>query len=130
MTIVVVDDNPEARALTVRALAKAGYSVQSGGTAVAAIDLARSVRDIALVVLDIHMPGATGYEALEVIKSDPKLKDIPVLMLSGTVDVNVEREKAVRMGAVNLLGFPIKDVDLVAAVRQAIGRRRGAAEES
>jgi CheY-like chemotaxis protein len=129
MTIVVIDDNPEARALTVRTLSKAGYSTQSGGTAWSALDFARSVRDIALIILDIHMPGATGYDALQILKSDPKLKDIPVLMLSGTVDVEKERDKAKSMGAVNLLAYPIKEKHLLTAVKNAMGRRRGVAEE-
>jgi CheY-like chemotaxis protein len=54
------------------------------------------------------MPGATGYDALHILKADLKLKDIPVLMLSATVDVEAEREKAQKMGAVDLLGHRSK----------------------
>jgi CheY-like chemotaxis protein len=128
MTIIVIDDNPEARALTVRILAKAGYKTQSGGTAAAALDFARNVRDIALILLDIHMPGGTGFDALQILKADPYLKDIPVLMLSATIDVRNERERAQRMGAVNLLGYPIADRDLLDAVKNAVGRRKGATD--
>lgn len=128
MTVIVIDDDAQARALTVRALAKSGYRVQSGGTAAAALELARTVKDIALIVLDIHMPGASGYDALQILKADPVLKDIPVLMCSATADVNVEREKAIQLGAVNLLGYPLADIDLIEAVRKAVGRRRGATD--
>src|SRR5690349_3667009 len=96
MTIVVIDDDPGARALTVRTLAKAGYRVQSGASAAAALEFARTVKDIALIVLDIHMPGATGFDALQILKEDAVLKDIPVLMQSATAQIDVERPKALR----------------------------------
>ena len=128
MTVIVIDDNPEVRALTVRMLAKAGYKTQSGGTATAALDFARTVRDIALIVLDIHMPGATGFDALQIIKADAVLKDIPVLMLSATVDVSKERGRAQQLGAVNLLGYPLSDAEFLDAVKHAIGRRKSASD--
>jgi CheY-like chemotaxis protein len=128
MTVIVIDDDAQARSVTVRALARAGYRVQSGGTAAAALEFARTVKDIALIVLDIHMPGATGYDALEILKADPVLKDIPVLMLSATANASVEREKAIRFGAVNLLGYPLSDAELLGAVKKAVGRRRGATD--
>src|SRR5262249_4600405 len=126
MTIVVIDDDPQARALTVRAIAKGGYRVHSGSSARAAIEFAPSGRDIALMVLDLHMPGASGYDALEILKSDPLLKNIPVVMLSATANVQCEREKAVNMGAVTMLGYPLSDEDLLEAVKAAVGRRRPA----
>jgi len=128
VTVIVIDDNPEVRALTVRTLAKDGYKTQSGGTATAALEFARTVRDIALIVLDIHMPGATGFDALQILKSDPVLKDIPVLMLSATVDVSKERGRAQQLGAVNLLGYPLSDEEFLDQVKHAIGRRKGATD--
>lgn len=128
MTVIVIDDNPEVRALTVRTLAKAGYKTQSGGTAAAALEFARTVRDIALIVLDIHMPGATGFDALQILKTDPILKDIPVLMLSATVDVDKERGRAQQLGAVNLLGYPLADAEFLDQVKHAIGRRKSATD--
>ena len=130
MTIVVIDDDPGARALTVRTLAKAGYRVQSGASAAAALEFARTVKDIALIVLDIHMPGATGFDALQILKEDAVLKDIPVLMLSATAQIDVERPKALEMGAVNLLGYPLSDAELLEVVKGAIGRRRPAGEQA
>ena len=128
MTVIVIDDDSQARALTVRALAKAGYRIQSGSSALAALDFARKVKDVALIVLDIHMPGATGYDALQILKADAILKDIPVLMCSATANVELERGKAKTLGAVDLLGYPLKDEELIKHVKQAIGRRRSATD--
>jgi CheY-like chemotaxis protein len=128
VTIVVIDDDPGARALTARTLAKGGFRVQSGASALDALEYARTVRDIGLIVLDIHMPGATGFDALQILKDDPVLKDIPVVMLSATADVERERPKAIAMGAVTLLGYPLADADLVKVVKEAAGRRRPASD--
>jgi putative two-component system response regulator len=130
MTIVVIDDDPQARALTVRAIAKGGYRVHSGSSACAAIEFAHTVRDIALIILDLHMPGASGYDALEVLKADPVLKDIPVVMLSATADIQSERERAINKGAVTMLGHPLSDESLLEVVKSAVGRRRPATDRA
>ena len=88
------------------------------------------MRDIGLIVLDIHMPGATGFDALQILKEDAVFKDIPVLMLSATAEIDKERPKAIEMGAVTLLGYPLPDAELLEVVKGAIGRRRPAGEKS
>lgn len=130
MTIIVIDDDPQCRALTVRTLARAGYSTQSGNSAIAALDLARGVGDVAMIILDVHMPGATGFDALQILKADPILKDIPVLMVSATIDAARGRPKARQLGAIDLLNHPVSDGELLGIVKQAIGRRRTATESS
>ena len=55
-----------------------------------------------LIVLDILLPGMSGYEILEKIKSDPKTKDIPVIILSNFGQKS-EVDKGLSMGAVRYL---------------------------
>lgn len=119
MTIIVIDDDPGARAANARALAKAGFSVHSGTTARAAIDLARNLYDLVLVLLDINLPGSSGFDALRVLKDHPFLRNVPVLMISAAANIAKE-EEAKRLGAVGLLRYPLSDAELVSAVRHAI----------
>lgn len=124
-TILCVDDDPALRALNARLLSKAGYKVLLAGNAMAAIEYSRSTPDLALVLMDVHMPGGTGFEALQIIKADPGLRDIPVLMVSATLDVEKNRDAAKKLGAVDLLAYPLSDEALLRHVRLAIGRRKG-----
>lgn len=119
MTVIVIDDDPGARAVNGRALAKAGFSVHSGASARAVIDLARNLHDLALILLDIHLPGADGFDALRLLKSHPLLHNVPVLMISAAASAEKAKE-AERLGAVGLLSYPLSDHELVAAVREAI----------
>jgi CheY-like chemotaxis protein len=119
MTVIVIDDDPGARAVNGRALAKAGFSVHSGGSARAVIDLSRNLHDLVLILLDIHLPGADGFDALRLLKSHPLLRNVPVLMISAAASPE-KADEAQRLGAVGLLSYPLSDQELVAAVREAI----------
>lgn len=119
-TIILIDDDPGARAVNGRALAKAGFSVHSGTSARAVIDLSRNIHDLALILLDIHLPGADGFDALRLLKAHPLLQHVPVLMISAAASPEKARE-ALRLGAVGLLSYPITDQELVSAVLEAIG---------
>ena len=119
MTIIVIDDDPGARAVNGRALAKAGFSVHSGGSARAVIDLAKNLNDLALILLDINLPGADGFDALRLLKAHPLMRKVPVLMISAAASPE-KAEQAKKLGAVGLLSYPLSDEQLVTAVRQAI----------
>jgi CheY-like chemotaxis protein len=120
VTVICIDDDPAVRALNARALAKAGFRVYSGGKALDAIELAKNVRDLALVLLDINLPGASGFDALQVLKADPILRNVPVLMVSATSEPERDGARARKLGAVGLVSYPMQDADLVAEVRKAI----------
>jgi len=84
-TVVVADDHEEMRRLVVQLLEAEGYEVrQARDTQEALHEVARAKPD--LLILDVHMPGAGGVEALKSIRSDPGLNGMRVLLLSGSVD--------------------------------------------
>jgi CheY-like chemotaxis protein len=124
VTIICIDDDPAVRALNARALVKAGFRVYSGGKAIDAIELAKNVRDLALVLLDINLPGASGFDALQVMKANPSLRDVPVLMLSATTDPQGDGAKARKFGAAGLLSYPVTDAVLVEEVRKVVDPKR------
>ena len=85
--VVVADDDPIIIDLVKLRLGLANYHVLTTGDATAAVALARRHEPVA-VILDVQMPGGSatlpgGLRALETIKSDPDLKNLPVMMLTG-----------------------------------------------
>ena len=84
--VVVADDDPIIIDLVKLRLGMAQYHVLATGNAQAAVALARKHEPVA-VILDVQMPGGGllpgGLHALETIKSDPELKNLPVMMLTG-----------------------------------------------
>lgn len=84
--VVVADDDPMIIDLVKLRLGMAQYHVLSTGDAVAAVALARKHEPVAMI-LDVQMPGGGalpgGLAALEKIKADPALRNMPVMMLTG-----------------------------------------------
>jgi PAS domain S-box-containing protein len=74
-----------------------------------------------LITLDIMLPGMDGFEVLEHLKSKRATRDIPVVIVSVVPD----RQKGLRLGAVDYVTKPIDEQALIDAVGKALGRRRG-----
>lgn len=83
--IVVADDDPIILELVTLLLGTAHYDVIATTDAVAAMAMVRT-KDPVAVILDMHMPGGGGLSALSKIKSDPKTRKLPVMMLTGERD--------------------------------------------
>jgi PAS domain S-box-containing protein len=81
--ILVADDSPVAAALLSRVLTGAGYQVIKAGDGIAAAQQAYVERPD-LIVLDITMPRMNGYHVCRLLKSDPAVAHIPVVMLTGS----------------------------------------------
>ena len=118
--ILVVDDEPDIVALVVYHLAKAGYRVSSASTGHDALALARRERP-ALVVLDLMLPGMSGFEVLSEIRTDAGMSGVAVLMLTARKD-EPDRIKGLSLGADDYLTKPFSPQEMVLRV-QAILRR-------
>ncbi|HUF65644.1 MAG TPA: response regulator transcription factor [Gemmatimonadaceae bacterium] len=125
--ILVVDDEPDIVALCAYHLAKAGYRVVTAGSGVDALEQARAQRP-ALMVLDLMLPGMSGYDVLQQIRADGALKQIPVLMLTARRE-EADRIQGLTLGADDYLTKPFSPQELVLRVG-AILRRVGAAAAS
>ena len=89
--ILVVDDDADNRRIMELTMLKAGYRVAlatNGREAIAAAE--REQPD--LIVLDLSMPVLTGWEAVKLLKSDPRLKSIPVLAFTAHAMAGDERK--------------------------------------
>ena len=82
--ILVVDDNKEVVDLLYKFLSKEGFEVLTAIDGESALALAkRSLPD--LIILDVMMPGMDGGAVMEKIREDEKLRDIPVVFLTGAI---------------------------------------------
>jgi signal transduction histidine kinase/DNA-binding response OmpR family regulator len=101
-TILVVDDDPAAHDLMQRFLSREGYRVIAAMDGQEGVTLAKQhMPDV--ILLDIHMPLMNGWEALSLLKSDPGLAKIPVMI------VTIEDDQALgaALGAVDYLLKPV-----------------------
>ena len=125
--ILVVDDEPDIVALVVYHLAKDGYRVSSASSGSEALATARRERP-ALIVLDLMLPGLSGFEVLEQLRADEGTAGIAVLMLTARKEEQ-DRIKGLSLGADDYLTKPFSPQELVLRVR-AILRRSSAAPAS
>ena len=103
-TILVVDDTPE-NLLLINDLLRKSYKVKVASNGERALSIAQANPQPDLILLDIMMPGMDGYEACQLLKSDPVTRDIPVVFLTAQTD---EYQKGLKLGAVGYLTKPVK----------------------
>jgi CheY-like chemotaxis protein len=116
--ILIVDDEPHMLRVTQLSLKKGGYEVITAGNGREAIELARRIQPV-LIVMDVTMPEMDGLEALKQLKSSPTTAGIPVIMLT-TRGQNVARAEAESSGAALYLTKPFSPSTLAAEARRII----------
>ena len=120
--LLVVDDNEDNRYTLTRRLKREGYSrIATAENGREAIEKMKS-GPVDLVLLDIMMPQMNGYEVLEHMKSDPALRNIPVIMISALDEID-SVIRCIELGAEDYLAKPFNPTLL----RARVGVRRGRA---
>jgi two-component system, OmpR family, phosphate regulon response regulator PhoB len=122
--ILVVDDEADIVALVAYHLARNGYRVSTASSGPDALEAARRERP-ALMVLDLMLPGMSGYEVLEQLRAGTATRDLAVLMLTARREEQ-DRIQGLSLGADDYLTKPFSPQELVLRVG-AILRRVGAA---
>jgi two-component system phosphate regulon response regulator PhoB len=125
--ILVVDDEPDIVALVAYHLARAGYRVSTASTGTEALEAGREEQP-ALVVLDLMLPGLSGFEVLERMRADRTLAEIPVLMLTARRE-EPDRVQGLSLGADDYLVKPFSPQELVLRVRNILRRTKAGAAE-
>ncbi|HEX6534655.1 MAG TPA: ATP-binding protein [Gemmatimonadaceae bacterium] len=100
--VVAIDDDPEVLGLLRDSLAPAGFHVVGALTGDRGIELARTLRPLA-ITLDIMMPEKDGWQVLREIKADPALSDVPVIVMS----IVAERSLGFALGVTDYLVKPV-----------------------
>lgn len=113
--ILIVDDEESIRSLLCDVLGSNGHSCDAVGSGPEAIDKL-SVENYDLVLMDQNMPMMTGAQAIVRLRTNPKFRDLPILMCTS-------RPPAVDPGASGYITKPIDLQALVGIVARAIGGR-------
>ena len=123
--ILVVEDDPLARAILTRSLESEGHDVETVESGLRALEvLGRpNAAPFDVVLLDIIMPELDGYETLSRIKADEDLRHIPVIMISG-VDELSSVVRCIEMGATDYLAKPFDAAILRARLNASLAEKR------
>lgn len=124
--VVIADDDADMRMLVEIAVRKAGLSLVA--VAVDGDDAWQAIQDHTpdLVVLDVSMPGMSGLDVCRLVRSDPSLAHIPVLLLSAGVS-GASREAGTQAGADDFMPKPFSP-KLLSEKLAALATGRGRAE--
>jgi two-component system, OmpR family, phosphate regulon response regulator PhoB len=118
--VLVVDDEPDIVALVAYHLAKAGYRVATASSGGDALESARRERP-AIIVLDLMLPGMSGYEVLEQLRANEATRDVAVLMLTARRE-EADRIQGLSLGADDYLTKPFSPQELVLRVGAILRR--------
>lgn len=117
--IVLVEDDPALRTLTMRALQQNGFVVRSAATA-PEMWLAMEAGPVHLVVLDIMLPGTSGIDLCRALRQQ---SDVPIIFASARSS-DTDRIVGLELGADDYLAKPFSTGELVARVRAVLRRGR------
>ena len=120
--ILVVDDNASNRDLLFRRLSHDGHHVTRAELGGRALDIL-AVEEFDLILLDLMMPELNGFQVLERLKADERLRDIPVIMISGLQETD-SVIRCIETGAEDYLPKPFNPVLLRARISACLERKR------
>jgi len=120
--VLVADDDAVNRLLLASGLERDGYLVRAVANGLEALE---ALRDglFDCVLLDVLMPGMDGYQVLECIRSQPRFRHVPVIMISALEDIE-SVVRCIEMGAEDYLPKPFDPVLLRARINAGLARKR------
>lgn len=119
-TILIVEDDADTRLGFCARINASGYRAVAAADAVSAVAIAVKERPAA-ILLDLGLPGGDGFSLIQRFKENTLLGAIPVIVVSAR-DPVVHRERALAAGAVAFLQKPPDNDELLAQIRQALGK--------
>jgi sigma-B regulation protein RsbU (phosphoserine phosphatase) len=114
-TILAVDDTPIMLGAVRRILEAEGFRTLTAADGQTARDLSREQQPD-LILLDVLMPGESGFETCSKLKSDPATSDIPIIFLSSMDDVE-SKVAGLKLGGVDYIAKPVHGAEVLARVR-------------
>ena len=116
--ILIIDNEPSLRKIIQTNLTASGYSASVAENGEEGLKLAKSIQPD-LILLDIKMPGMSGWDMLTALRADPKLKQTPVIIMTAFLRES-EEARARKMGA-SFMSKPFGVSDLLGQVKKSLG---------
>lgn len=116
--VLVADDDPFNLRLLQEVCEAAGYRVVTATDGTEVLDMVAREQP-ALVMLDVAMPGLDGFEVLRILKSDPGLAPIPVILVTATQEVDA-RSRGIELGAEDYVTKPYRVFEVQQRIRNAL----------
>jgi chemosensory pili system protein ChpA (sensor histidine kinase/response regulator) len=121
LTVMVVDDSITVRKVTTRLLERNDMNVIAAKDGVDAVSkLQEHIPDIML--LDIEMPRMDGFELATHVRNEPRLRDIPIIMITSRTG-DKHRQRAMQIGVNRYLGKPFQETDLLENIQALLEER-------
>ena len=121
--VMVVDDSVTMRKVTGRVLERHGFEVLTAKDGLDALErMADAIPD--LMLLDIEMPRMDGYELATAMKGDPRMRQVPIIMITSRTGEK-HRERAMQIGVERYLGKPYQEPELMRNVFELLRLERG-----
>lgn len=105
-TILLVDDVPTNVKILEKMLSNCGYDLVSASSGEEALDIVRE-RDVSCVLLDVQMPGMSGYEVARLIQKDPRICNMPILFVTANKADEANVFDSYEAGGVDYLVKPV-----------------------
>ncbi len=119
--VMVVDDSITMRKVTSRVLERHEYEVSTAKDGVDALEKLHE-RVPELMLLDIEMPRMDGYELATLMKADPRLRDVPIIMITSRSG-DKHRQRAFDIGVDRYLGKPYQEAELLVQIAEVLEQR-------
>ncbi len=117
-TILIAEDNEDTRFLLAMQLRQSGYTVLEAEDGIEALDQLKENKPD-LLLLDLMMPGLSGFEVLEQIQTDAELPKVPTVVLSALADPDVIN-RCIGLGARDYITKPYDPVQLMDRIVNAL----------
>ncbi|WP_430395033.1 HAMP domain-containing protein [Enterovirga aerilata] len=120
-TVLLVDDDARNIFALSSVLERRGMKVLTATTGSEAISIIESRSEVAIVLMDIMMPGMDGYETMQAIRANPSFRRLPIIALTAKA-MKGDREKCLEAGASDYLAKPVNTEQLLSALRMWLHR--------
>ncbi|TCM75055.1 response regulator transcription factor [Rhodovulum steppense] len=117
--VLLIEDEPNIIEAIRFILSREGWRVDTHADGSTAYDRVSAIRPD-IVILDVMLPGRSGFDILRDIRADTGLNGLPVLMLTAKGQVK-DREMAERIGASRFMAKPFSNTEVLASVRELTG---------
>ena len=118
--VLLIEDFDDAREMYAEYLEFSGLRTAGAADAVRGLQLAEELQP-AVILMDAALPGLSGWDAIEQLKSNPKTAHIPVLMMTGHV-LGDAKERALAVGAAGFIAKPCLPDELARRILAALKR--------